>query len=314
MTTVRSLCSGYGGLDLAVQATTGATVVDHAETDVNAAKVLETHWPGLENLGDVTAIDWSVLEPTDIICAGFPCQPVSQAGKRKASDDKRWLWPHIGDAVRVLRPRLVVLENVSGLLLPWRDGRWWRPAPVEQVLGELAALGYDACWRSLRAADVGAPHRRERVFIVATDADRERLTDRAEPDGQAEEPALTPPRRGDVDRRHGAVADSDRVGRARGRWASGGITEPQDGHDTWGPYAATIARWERLTRPVPPPRDDRGRLSPIFVEWMMGLPAGWVTGVGLTRTAELRMLGNGVVPQQATCAITSILRRLEVAA
>lgn len=72
----------------------------------------------------------------------------------------------------------------------------------------------------------------------------------------------------------------------------------------WGPYAAAIARWETLTRPAPRPTDDLGRLNPAFVEWMQGLPAGWVTATpGLGRPAQLTALGNGVVPQQATRAL-----------
>ena len=93
----------------------------------------------------------------EILTAGFPCQPVSMAGKGLAQDDPRWLWPEVERFVRVLRPRVVLLENVPGLLV----------RGMGDVLGGLAACGYDAGWRVLAAADVGAPHLRQRVWIVA---------------------------------------------------------------------------------------------------------------------------------------------------
>lgn len=85
----------------------------------------------------------------------------------------------------------------------------------------------------------------------------------------------------------------------------GGGTPRYEGDDgRWGPYAAAITRWETLTRPAPPPTDDCGRLRADFVEWMQGLPAGWVTGTpGLNRSAQLTALGNGVIPQQAARAL-----------
>ena len=92
-----------------------------------------------------------------ILTAGFPCQPVSVAGKRLGQEDERWLWPEVARVVRVVRPRLVLLENVPGLLV----------RGMGDVLGDLAAMGYDAEWQSIPAAAVGAPHIRERVFVVA---------------------------------------------------------------------------------------------------------------------------------------------------
>lgn len=92
-----------------------------------------------------------------ILTAGFPCQPVSLAGKGLAQADDRWLWPEVLRVLRVVRPRLALLENVPGLLVRGMDA----------VLGDLAQSGYDASWRPLAAADVGAPHLRERIWIVA---------------------------------------------------------------------------------------------------------------------------------------------------
>lgn len=96
--------------------------------------------------------------PVDLICGGFPCQDISNAGKRAGIDGERsGLWSEFARVVGLVRPRVIVVENVAALL-----GRG-----VERVLGDLAALGYDAEWSTLRASDVGAPHRRERLFVVA---------------------------------------------------------------------------------------------------------------------------------------------------
>jgi len=308
--TIRSLCSGYGGLEMAVEHVTDGVLVDHAETDKRAAMVHDAHWPGVPNIGDITTIDWSMLEPTDILCAGFPCQPISVAGQRKVTNDARWLWPHIAHAVRVLRPRHVVLENVPPLLRLWRDddGRWNR-APVEEVAGDLAAVGYVGSWRSLRAADIGAPHERERVFIVASDTQRLGLEGRRG--------LRRAPREGEAGAHHQGVADAGsgrlQAGPGIGHLAPEGDLQAMDDPDRlgvrdWGAFAAAIRRWERLTRPAPEPSDEKGRLAPAFVEWMMGLPAGWVTDVGLSHTAQLHVLGNGVVPQQAFAALNDLFR------
>lgn len=147
---IGSLCSGFGGLDQSVMDVLDAEVAWHAQYDPDdkhqyAAKILAHHWPEVPNHGDITAIDWTQVEPVDILTAGFPCQPVSNAGKRKGHEDDRWLWPDVASAIRVLRPRLVLLENVAALV-----GRG-----LDRVLASLAALGFDAEWTCLRASEVG---------------------------------------------------------------------------------------------------------------------------------------------------------------
>jgi DNA (cytosine-5)-methyltransferase 1 len=405
---IGSLCSGYGGLDMAVQSVLGGTVAWHCQYDPDdrnqyAARVLEARFPSVPNHGDITSIDWTRVEPVDILTAGFPCQPVSNAGKRKGQDDDRWLWPDVADAVRALRPRLVLLENVSALLV----------RGFGAVADSLAALGYGFAWTCLRASDVGAAHRRERWFCLAWDADDDlRLrpwgpVEPAEPDqagdaggatadsegvGEREPADQANPLAGGGDAReeprrrsvratahparlgHGhartqglggapsaavasAAANAEGVRRGEGRPEPAGFLrrpdapergraapadaddsgalpqlhrephrpEAHDEHEVvdapgrvldWGPYAPAIARWERVMgRPAPAatePGKNGPRLAPVFVEWLMGLPAGHVTDTGIPRNAQLKCLGNGVVPQQGTAALRQLMTHLTV--
>lgn len=154
--TVGSLFSGIGGIDLGLERA-GMKVIWQSELDPYASRVLAKHWPDVPNLGDVKLIDWSTIERPDLICGGFPCQPVSTAGRRRGQADERWLWPEVARCLRHLGPRWALLENVSGLLT----------AGMGDVLGDLASLGYDAEWQGIPAAAVGAPHLRWRVFVVA---------------------------------------------------------------------------------------------------------------------------------------------------
>ena len=151
-----SLFAGIGGLDLGLERT-GMSCSWQVENDPYATAVLRKHWPDVRRWDDVRTFppagEWTV----DLICGGFPCQPVSLAGKQKAQADDRWLWPEFARIIRALRPRYALMENVPGLLVHG----------MGDVLGDLAACGYDAEWTSIPAAAVGAPHLRWRVFILA---------------------------------------------------------------------------------------------------------------------------------------------------
>jgi len=160
MLTVGSLFSGIGGLDLGLERA-GMQVRWQVENDPYCIRVLEKHWPSVKRYGDVRGVRWSKVEPVDLICGGFPCQPVSVAGARKGDKDDRWLWPEFLRAIREVRPKYALVENVPGLL-SIDDGRLARG-----VFGDLAEIGYDAEWNIISAADVGAPHLRKRIFIVA---------------------------------------------------------------------------------------------------------------------------------------------------
>jgi len=157
--TLGSLFTGIGGLDLGLERS-GFQVKWQVEIDPFAVKVLEKHWPDVRRYGDVKEIKWEDVEKVDAVCGGFPCPPVSCAGKRKGNEDSRWLWPEFERCLRILRPKWVIIENVRGLLSS-NAGR-----EFTEVLRGLSGLGYDAEWFLVSAGDVGAPHRRERVFIL----------------------------------------------------------------------------------------------------------------------------------------------------
>ena len=187
MLKIGSLFSGYGGLDLAVMKTLDAKVVWHTEWEDAPSKVLEANFPGVPNFHDVSKVDWESVEPVDILTGGFPCQDLSLAGKRAGLKEgtRSGLWLEFAKAIEILNPRLVVIENVRGLLsatahsdmelCEWCMGEARNGEPLLRalgaVLGSLADLGYDAKWTGLRAADAGAPHNRFRVFIIAYRAD-----------------------------------------------------------------------------------------------------------------------------------------------
>ena len=167
---VLSLCSGYGGLDLGVRlACPGAVTVCYVERELQAAAVLVARMrdgglddaPVWSDLATFDACRWRGA--VDLVVAGFPCQPVSVAGKRLGVDDERWLWPHVERVIRDSHAGACLLENVPGLVT----------AGLRDVLGGLAAIGFDARWGLYSAAEVGAPHERERWFCLAY-AGRER--------------------------------------------------------------------------------------------------------------------------------------------
>jgi DNA (cytosine-5)-methyltransferase 1 len=160
--TVLSLFAGIGGLDLGLERA-GLRVVGQVEIDPFCRSVLARHWPEVPRHDDVrTALAWWTSTPrprVDVVAGGFPCQPFSTAGRRRGVADQRWGWPAMVDVVRLVRPRYVLVENVPGLLAD--------RLAFGRILADLATLGFDARWGVLPACALGAPHTRERLFLLA---------------------------------------------------------------------------------------------------------------------------------------------------
>jgi DNA (cytosine-5)-methyltransferase 1 len=186
---IGSLFSGYGGLDLAASKVLDGEVVWHCEWEDAPSKVLEANFPGVPNFKDVTKVDWESVPPVDVLTGGFPCQDLSLAGKRAGLKEgtRSGLWMEFANAIDVLKPKVVIVENVRGILsavahsdmepCAWCVGDESDESVLRAlgaVLGSLAELGengYDARWCGVRAADAGAPHNRFRVFIVGVRRD-----------------------------------------------------------------------------------------------------------------------------------------------
>jgi DNA (cytosine-5)-methyltransferase 1 len=304
---IGSLCTGYGGLDIAAFAVFGDRFAWCTDNDKHVSTILAARYPDVPNLGDLTALDWAKVPPVDILCAGFPCQDISFSGRGAGIEKgvRSGIWKNIVTGVRELRPTIIIVENVAAI----------RSRGLGRVLGDLAEIGYDASWTSLRASDVGAAHRRERVFILAYRQDKEAYNILA-----------VAYARGQRWQRRTASSQAAR------RWTPGGpvrlgdlsvdtaAEEAQCEHESvssvdeipWGRYETTVRRWEAMTgrqAPYPVERGTRGqpRLATTFSEWLMGLPKGFVTGLGLPYSAQHRALGNGVVPQQAVVALWQLV-------
>jgi DNA (cytosine-5)-methyltransferase 1 len=315
--TFGSLFSGIGGIDLGL-CRSGMQCLWQIEIDEYATKVLAKHWPNVARFRDIR--DISPLARPDLIAGGFPCQPHSLAGERQASKDERNLWPEFYRIICELRPNWVLAENVLGLLSS-EDGQFFGC-----ILTDLAQAGYDAEWSVLRASDFGAPHQRERVFLMAHTATcRLEVSQRtAQLSAQSRTPGYAV-----------AHANSLREPREISQepcWLSrtaepAGICEWEDraqgvgladAHSTRlqignGCQAERGARATINRCPPGQPKSRLGRMPDGFSSWLDGYqwPAGpgeqqyaWepkrvVTERDPQRAVRLKALGNAVVPQIA---------------
>ena len=270
---VGALCAGYGGIELGLSEVINTELVWVSDIDTDKIlkdapnRILKKRFRK-PNLGDLTKI--TNPEKVDIVTAGLPCQPVSVAGEREGIEDERWL---IEDVCRVASnagAQWLILENVPGIYTA-NNGQ-----ALARVCSAMAYYGFSRWeWDTFRASDIGAPHKRERWFCVATNTNGTGLQ-RRRPQRKLQ--------------------------------ANSGTSS-----FAWGRYARAIQRWEEtLGRPAPDAALEYGYLSHHFIEWMMGLPEGHVCGedIGLSRSVALKCLGNGVVPQQAKFAIEILFDRL----
>jgi DNA (cytosine-5)-methyltransferase 1 len=326
---IGSLCSGYGGLDMAVEAYFQAETIWMCDNDKYASIVIKERW-GLPNLGNLKEVDWTTVEPIDILTAGYPCQPFSQAGQRKGANDERHIWPNIKEIISQLRPCIVILENVRGHL----------SLGFKEVLKDLTEIRYNAKWSIVRASDVGAPHRRERLFVIAKPSNSNGF--RGNLRGQDEE---WNQRKSQFEPSECSktITDSPGKGLQGSCWegygfeqGSSSLTNTNDPRGIWESQESSRGLDSRTSthsnrneqqgnRPTqrlgsrfnsqsemrlqrtPNPLDINNKLNATFVEYMMGLPVGWVTDLDISRSQQLKLLGNGVVPQQAYKAIDQLM-------
>lgn len=290
---VGSLCTGYGGIELGL--TLAGEAVDVrwlAEVDPALAPLHGT----TPNIGDIRVVDWSSVEPIDVLAAGFPCQPVSAAGRQCGDADVRWLWPAVFQAVAELQPTHVLIENVRNLVST-QGGRLW-----SGILDDLASLGYGVRWLTIGACHVGAAHHRHRVIAVAEaggdHVERVSMTFCGAKGGTVlpTPAARDGDGRGEGDARYWALRNAQRTN---------GMPLGSAVAVSWERFAEAVARHEAIYGPAPAPtepnRNGAPRLAPAFAEWLMCLPAGHVTAK-LARNDALRAIGNGVCPPQLAAA------------
>ncbi len=166
MMKIGSLFSGIGGLELGLERSGLGETVWQVEQSEFCRAVLAKHWPNAKRFDDVCTVGGKNLDPVDIICGGFPCQDVSSAGKGAGlAGSRSGLWYEYLRIVCELRPQWVVIENVASGAARW----------VDSVRGDLERIGYATIPVPMSAADVGAPHLRARVFIIASDANSKRV-------------------------------------------------------------------------------------------------------------------------------------------
>jgi DNA (cytosine-5)-methyltransferase 1 len=286
MLKVLDLFSGIGGFSLGLERTGGFQTVAFCEIEPFARRVLAKHWPGVPIHQDVRKLKGSDVGTVDVVCGGYPCQPFSLAGKRAGQEDDRHLWPEMRRLVDELRPSWVIGENVAGHI----------SMGLDDVLSDLGALGY--AWRPfvIPAVSVGAPHRRERVWIVANrdsgqcvKQNDEIRAGRHAVGSSGEAMANAPELHGNGGDIHaGSTGEGLREGRA--------VREPRGGgEDVSHSYGS------RLQAPWPQPHGanwfNGGGVPAADSWWSVEPDVGRVAHGVPSRVDRLRGLGNAVVPQ-----------------
>lgn len=290
-----SLFSGIGGLDLAAE-WAGFETVLFCERDPYCQKVLRKHWPDVPIIEDIREVkSESVREPVDVISGGFPCQPFSNAGKRRGTADDRFLWPEMLRVISEIKPRFVVAENVPGLLSIDAG------LVFERVLSEMESIGYEVLPLHYPAAGVGAPHKRDRVFIIAHVDDSEgRGCGFLHPEniGQASGNVNA---LGDASKICADVPDALLLNDDLGGHGAGEICGERSGQaDISGRENVADTDTARLERKVSTgSRPGKSGLLAKCDWWDIEPDVGRVAHGVPSRVDRLRALGNSVVPQQA---------------
>lgn len=287
-----SMFAGIGGFDLGLERTGGFKTIAVAEVDPYASQVLALRFPDAVNLGDVTKAEYP---DADVICAGFPCQDISYAGAGAGLAGARsGLFWEVVRAIGVVRPQYVILENVAALL----------SRGLDVVLKALAEVGYDAEWHCIPASAVGAPHRRDRIWIIAY------------PRSEQHEGGCAPISGTLAAQLFGAVADADSELRERPRLARNGWDEPANSSQDLADAGCVDAQgfvasffdtqeWagpiERLAGPCNAGIGGFWAIEPDVGRVANGIPK---------RVDRLKALGNAIVPQVAELIGNAILASL----
>lgn len=311
---IGSLFSGIGGLDMGLEAAGLGRVVWHAEKSSFCRQVLARRWPEALTFEDVNHVV-AVAPPVDILCGGFPCQDISTANQKGAGihGSRSGLFFVFADAIRDLRPRYVVMENVSNL----------RNRGLDVVLGTLAEIGYDAEWATFPASAVGARHKRDRVFIVAyAYSKRERESRYALPAFSDRRTTRNhTPERGTPcrDRRglRDAVSPRSQIGQGVfSHLESQLATVKRAGLRVGGRFERAFIPESVMGRasngiPARLDRDTKRRLRTLTEPWERGIPR--LKGAHPYRQERLTALGNAVVPAAGEvvgrCVVLFELRR-----
>jgi DNA (cytosine-5)-methyltransferase 1 len=302
-----SLFSGIGGMDLGLERA-GMQCTWQVEIDDYCTKVLTKHWPDVPKYKDIRDVGKENLKPVDLICGGFPCQPFSVAGKRKGTADDRHLWPEMLRVISELKPAWVLGENVPGII----------PIFLDQAISDLEAEGYSCEAYVLPASAFDAPHRRDRLFIVAHSRRGEQQecgnTKQSFPGREGKAGSTNQiGRSGEHDRKE-VMADSENervVGRKRvkrvnssegkcgGAWPSGGRTD--NGCEIVGNSSIEQIneRNNQSQKSGTQTSESRNPISEGGVIWQIEPNVGRVAHGVPHRVDRLRGLGNAVVPQVA---------------
>lgn len=318
-----SLCTGYGGIDLGLQrALTAVRTICYVEIEAysicNLVKKVEQ---GLLDIApiytDLKTLPWELFNRrVDILSGGFPCQPFSAAGKKAGDEDPRHLFPYIAKGIRICKPSLIFLENVSGIISSKLKGDKWEDpegTPVLlHVLRQLERMGYRATAGIFSAREVGAPHQRKRVFILAI---RDELTEESinrvseylrtskpnrtiYPASRGRKQRWYEPSRVTVEHSNSKrqLRDKDEPSATK---QEGARQKEQNGY-----YAQTSTPSGGIQRQAKP---QMGRDANGAAHWV---DYGELYQSSDNRTDELRLLGNGVLPQTAERAFRTLWEKL----
>jgi len=318
-----SLCSGYDGIGLGLRRVwPEVREIAHVEIEAFAAANLVAKMeageldsaPVWTNLKTFPA--WRFRGCVDILSAGFPCQPFSCAGARAADNDPRHLWPYVRQAVGLIRPRMVIFENVEGIISSKLKGNDWNDpegTPVLlHVLRELERTGYKCTWGIFSASEVGAPHQRKRVFIVGledTNSSRGDESMQLDTNLPAKSSRCYRKEREELgNTEHDGSPTSWNIRELQGELNRSQksfeqSTGSNSSRETGLPYQADAIHQQW---PTCPGEQQYEWEEPRTIEPELGGATNGTT----SRVDRLRLLGNGVVPQTAERAVTLLLKKL----